>query len=91
MTDIPQGPTGDDAEANSEDLSPVEEITGEGDQAPAEGQISTVEEIAYVETSDIASIQGLDEDTATLLQGMVRAKLNLVVSGGTSDPSSSLR
>ena len=45
MTDIPQGPTGDDAEANSEDLSPVEEIMAEGDQAPAEGQISTIEEI----------------------------------------------
>jgi pilus assembly protein CpaF len=33
--------------------------------------------------SKLVELGALDEDTATLLQGMVRAKLNVVVSGGT--------
>ncbi|MDN5562476.1 MAG: DNA gyrase subunit A [Luteococcus sp.] len=44
MTDIPQGP-GDD-QANSDDLSPVEAIMAEDGKALAEGEISTVDEIA---------------------------------------------
>jgi len=47
----------------------VDEVVG---QLLASEGFRSVEEIAYVETSDIASIQGLDEDTATEIQN--RAK-----------------
>ncbi|WP_420176354.1 DNA gyrase subunit A [Luteococcus sp. OSA5] len=45
MTDIPQGPQGSDEQANSDDLSPVEEIVGDEGEKPSEGSISTVEDI----------------------------------------------
>jgi len=47
----------------------VDEVVG---QLLASEGFRSVEEIAYVETSDIASIQGLDEDTATEIQNRAR-------------------
>jgi len=47
----------------------VDEVVG---QLLASEGFRTVEEIAYVEISDIASIQGLDEDTATEIQNRAR-------------------
>lgn len=45
MSETPQGPQGSDEQANSDDLSPVDEIVGEQGDKPAEGEISTIEEI----------------------------------------------
>src|SRR5215211_102906 len=47
----------------------VDEVVG---QLLASEGFRSVEEIAYVEISDIASIQGLDEDTATEIQNRAR-------------------
>src|ERR687889_616267 len=47
----------------------VDEVVG---QLLASEGFRSVEEIAYVETSDIASIQGLDEDTASEIQNRAR-------------------
>jgi N utilization substance protein A len=47
----------------------VDEVVG---QLLASEGFRSVEEIAYVEVSDIASIQGLDEDTATEIQNRAR-------------------
>jgi N utilization substance protein A len=47
----------------------VDEVVG---QLLASEGFRSVEEIAYVDVSDIASIQGLDEDTATEIQNRAR-------------------
>jgi N utilization substance protein A len=47
----------------------VDEVVG---QLLASEGFRSVDEIAYVEVSDIASIQGLDEDTATEIQNRAR-------------------
>src|SRR5215217_3945216 len=47
----------------------VDEVVG---QLLASEGFRTVEEVAYVEISDIASIQGLDEDTASEIQNRAR-------------------
>src|ERR671920_768970 len=47
----------------------VDEVVG---QLLASEGFRTVEELAYVEVSDIASVQGLDEETATEIQTRAR-------------------